>query len=315
MRWHKMIMKKLKFIPLACMVFMISMLAIGCSNSSSNSEKESEGEAKTRTVKTIKGDVEVPANPKRIVVNFYQGDLLALGVKPIATEKAEGEVAFKNELDDVATIDKWEPEEVMALDPDLLIVTSEEDYEKLNKIAPTILIPFGEFSTEERVTLLGDAVGKQEEAKKVLDNFSNKVEDSKDKLDKAGVMDKTFTLLESHSGKTWIYGNKYGRGGEIFYDYLDLKAPAVIEKEIIDADQYREISLEALPEYCGDYVINSTWGGKDTLSNNDVWNNTTAVKEGRVIKTSAELYFYVDIYSMDVQLDKFVNAILDTTNK
>ncbi len=240
-----MIMKKLKFIPLACMVFMISMLAIGCSNSI-NSDNESEGEAKTRTVKTIKGDVEVPANPKRIVVNFYQGDLLALGVKPIATEKAEGEVAFKNELDDVATIDKWEPEEVMALDPDLLIVTSEEDYEKLNKIAPTILIPFGEFSTEERVTLLGDAVGKQEEAKKVLDNFSKKVEDSKDKLDKAGVMDKTFTLLESHSGKTWIYGNKYGRGGEIFYDYLDLKAPAVIEKEIIDADQYREISLEAL---------------------------------------------------------------------
>jgi len=299
-------MKKLKFIPLACMVFMISMLAIGCSNSI-NSDNESEGEAKTRTVKTIKGDVEVPANPKRIVVNFYQGDLLALGVKPIATEKAEGEVAFKNELDDVATIDKWEPEEVMALDPDLLIVTSEEDYEKLNKIAPTILIPFGEFSTEERVTLLGDAVGKQEEAKKVLDNFSKKVEDSKDKLDKAGVMDKTFTLLESHSGKTWIYGNKYGRGGEIFYDYLDLKAPAVIEKEIIDADQYREISLEAL--------INSTWGGKDTLSDNDVWNNTTAVKEGRVIKTSAELYFYVDIYSMDVQLDNFVDAILATTDK
>ena len=309
-----MIMKKLKFIPLACMVFMISMLAIGCSNSI-NSDNESEGEAKTRTVKTIKGDVEVPANPKRIVVNFYQGDLLALGVKPIATEKAEGEVAFKNELDDVATIDKWEPEEVMALDPDLLIVTSEEDYEKLNKIAPKILIPFGEFSTEERVTLLGDAVGKQEEAKKVLDNFSKKVEDSKDKLDKAGVMDKTFTLLESHSGKTWIYGNKYGRGGEIFYDYLDLKAPAVIEKEIIDADQYREISLEALSEYCGDYVINSTWGGKDTLSDNDVWNNTTAVKEGRVIKTSAELYFYVDIYSMDVQLDNFVDAILATTDK
>ena len=309
-----MIMKKLKFIPLACMVFMISMLAIGCSNSI-NSDNESEGEAKTRTVKTIKGDVEVPANPKRIVVNFYQGDLLALGVKPIATEKAEGEVAFKNELDDVATIDKWEPEEVMALDPDLLIVTSEEDYEKLNKIAPTILIPFGEFSTEERVTLLGDAVGKQEEAKKVLDNFSKKVEDSKDKLDKAGVMDKTFTLLESHSGKTWIYGNKYGRGGEIFYDYLELKAPAVIEKEIIDADQYREISLEALSEYCGDYVINSTWGGKDTLSDNDVWNNTTAVKEGRVIKTSAELYFYVDIYSMDVQLDNFVDAILATTDK
>lgn len=98
-----MTMKKLKFIPIACTIFMISMLAIGCSNSSN--DKESAGEAKTRTVKTIKGEIEVPANPKRIAVNFYQGDLLALGVKPIATEKAEGETAFKEELKGVKEIE------------------------------------------------------------------------------------------------------------------------------------------------------------------------------------------------------------------
>ena len=310
-----MIIKRMKFIPLACMVFIISMLAIGCSNSS-NINKKSEAEPNTRKVRTVKGDIEVPTNPKRVAVSCYQGDLLALGVKPIATEKPKEESAFKNELDGVATIEKWEPEEVMELDPDLLIVVKEEDYEKLNKIAPTILIPFGELTTEERVTLIGEAVGKQEEAKKVIDNFKQKVKDSKEKLNKAGVMDKTFTLIESDSGKTlMIFGNKYGRGGEIFYDYLDLKAPDIIEKEIIDADQYRELSLEALPEYCGDYVINSTWGGPNILADNDIWNNIKAVKEGRVIKTSGELYFYADIYSMNVQLDKFVDAILDTTNR
>ncbi|WP_330654370.1 ABC transporter substrate-binding protein [Metaclostridioides mangenotii] len=310
-----MIIKRMKFIPLACMIFIISMLAIGCSNSS-NINKKSEAEPNTRKVRTVKGDIEVPSNPKRVAVSCYQGDLLAMGVKPIATEKPKEESAFKNELAGVATIEKWEPEEVMELDPDLLIVVKEEDYEKLNKIAPTILIPFGELTTEERVTLIGEAVGKQEEAKKVIDNFKQKVKDSKEKLNKAGVMDKTFTLIESDSGKTlMIFGNKYGRGGEIFYDYLDLKAPDIIEKEIIDADQYRELSLEALPEYCGDYVINSTWGGPNILADNDIWNNIKAVKEGRVIKTSAELYFYVDIYSMDVQLDKFVDAILDTTNR
>jgi iron complex transport system substrate-binding protein len=306
--------KNAKLISIACLIFMFSILLIGCSNTSNN-DKETPEESKTRTVKTVKGEIEVPANPKRIAVNFYQGDLVALGVKPIATDKAEGETAFKEELDGVAEVEKWDPEEVMALDPDLLIVTSDEQYEKLHKIAPTVLIPFGEFSTEDRLTLIGEVVGKQEEAKKVLDDFSNKVEVSKDKLKKAGVMDKTFTLLESHSGKTWIYGNKWGRGGEVFYDYLDLKAPDVIEKEIIDADQYREISLEALPEYCGDYVINPAWDGPDTLTDNDLWNNIAAVKEGRVIKTSAELYFYVDIYSMNVQLDKFVDDILATTNK
>ncbi len=310
-----MIIKRMKFIPLVCMVFIISVLAIGCSNSS-NINKKSEAEPNTRKVRTVKGDIEVPSNPKRVAVSCYQGDLLALGVKPIATEKPKEESAFKNELAGVATIEKWEPEEVMELDPDLLIVVKEEDYEKLNKIAPTILIPFGELTTEERVTLIGEAVGKQEEAKKVIDNFKQKVKDSKEKLDKAGVMDKTFTLIESDSGKTlMIFGNKYGRGGEIFYDYLDLKAPDIIEKEIIDADQYRELSLEALPEYCGDYVINSTWGGPNILADNDIWNNIKAVKEGRVIKTSGELYFYADIYSMNVQLDKFVDAILDTTNR
>lgn len=56
-------------------------------------------------------------------------------------------------------------------------------------------------------------------------------------------------------------------------------------------------------------------GGKDTLTESEIWNNISAVKEGKVIKTSAELYFYVDIYSMDVQLDKFVDDILATTNK
>jgi iron complex transport system substrate-binding protein len=314
-RRYKVIGKKLKLTTIACMIFMISMLAIGCSNSS-NINKKSEAEPKTRRVRTIKGDIEVPSNPKRVAVSCYQGDLLALGVKPIATEKPKEESAFKNKLAGVATIEKWEPEEVMELDPDLLIVVKEEDYEKLNKIAPTILIPFGELTTEERVTLIGEAVGKQKEAKKVIDNFKQKVKDSKEKLNKAGVMDKTFTLLESDSGKTlMIFGNKYGRGGEIFYDYLDLKAPDIIEKEIIDADQYRQLSLEALPEYCGDYVINSTWGGPNILTDNDIWNNIKAVKEGRVIKTSGELYFYADIYSMNVQLDKFVDAILDTTNR
>jgi len=216
-----------------------------------------EDASKTRTVKTVKGDIEVPVNPKRIVINYFQGDLLALGVKPIAMNTVGGKTAFEEELKDVKEIEKWEPEEVMALEPDLIIVIDEEQYEKLHKIAPTILVPFTEISAEERLTLIGDAVGKQEEAKKLLNDFDKKIEESKQKLEKAGIMDKTFTLLENNSGKVWVFGNKWGRGGEVFYNYLDLKAPDIIEKEIIDADQYRELSLEALPEYCGDFIIKS----------------------------------------------------------
>ncbi|MBS5786837.1 MAG: ABC transporter substrate-binding protein [Clostridioides difficile] len=312
-----MSLKKIKLITIACIVFMISMLAIGCTNSSSSSSsrEKMEDASKTRTVKTVKGDIEVPVNPKRIVINYFQGDLLALGVKPIAMNTVGGKTAFEEELKDVKEIEKWEPEEVMALEPDLIIVIDEEQYEKLHKIAPTILVPFTEISAEERLTLIGDAVGKQEEAKKLLNDFDKKIEESKQKLEKAGIMDKTFTLLENNSGKVWVFGNKWGRGGEVFYDYLDLKAPDIIEKEIIDADQYRELSLEALPEYCGDFIIKSVWDEKDNLKDNNLWKNISAVKEDRVITTNAELYYYMDIYSMNAQLDIFVNDILKTIKK
>ncbi len=311
-RGNEINMKKLKFISIGLIIIMFSTLLIGCSKSSTEGE-ESNKEKKTRVVSTVMGDIEVPTNPKRIVINYFQGDLLALGVKPLATGNSQGETAFKDEVKDVKIIEKWESEEIMALEPDLIIVISKEEYEKYKKIAPTIVIPFTEMSSEERLTLIAEAVGKQEEAKKVINTFYKKVEDSKEKLKKAGVMDKTFTLIEHWDKEIMVFGNKWGRGGEIIYDYLDLKAPEVIEKDIINGDQNRSISIEILPEYSGDYIIQAVWkSGKDNLKENKVWNNLPAVKNDRVIKTDGDLFFFMDLYSMDKQLDYIVNAILKT---
>ncbi|HDK7157283.1 ferrichrome ABC transporter substrate-binding protein [Clostridium sporogenes] len=309
--------KKLKMTFITCLILMFSALVVGCAKSTStNSGGELDKDRKTRTISTAMGKVEVPANPKRIVVNYFQGDLLALGVKPLAMSRMEGDSALKNELKGVKIIEKWEPEEIMAFKPDLIIVISEEQYKKFNKIAPTVLIPFTKISSEERVTLIAEAVGKQEEAKKVINNFKNKVETSKKKLEAAGVMDKTFTLIEQDTKQITVFGNKWGRGGEILYDYLGLKAPDVIKKEIINGEQYKEVSLEAFPEYSGDYIIQAVWNyGGDNLKDNNVWTNLPAVKENRVIKTDWNLFFYKDLYSMDKQLDYMVNAILKTIKK
>ncbi|AUM97824.1 ferrichrome ABC transporter substrate-binding protein [Clostridium botulinum] len=309
--------KKLKITFITCLILMFSALVVGCSKSTStNSGGKSDKEHKTRTISTAMGKVEVPANPKRIVVNYFQGDLLALGVKPLATSRMEGDSALKNELKGVKIVEKWEPEEIMAFKPDLIIVISEEEYKKFNKIAPTVVVPFTKISSEERLTLIAEAVGKQEEAKKVINNFKNKVETSKKKLEAAGVMDKTFTLIEQDTKQITVFGNKWGRGGEILYDYLGVKAPNVIKKEIINGEQYKNVSLEAFPEYSGDYIIQAVWNyGGDNLKDNNLWRNLPAVKANRVIKTDWNLFFYKDLYSMDKQLDYIVNAILKTTKK
>lgn len=50
--------------------------------------KASEAVSQTRTISTVKGDVEVPNNPQRVVVDYLVGDVVALGVTPLGVARA-----------------------------------------------------------------------------------------------------------------------------------------------------------------------------------------------------------------------------------
>ena len=55
---------------------------------------------------------------------------------------------------------------------------------------------------------------------------------------------------------------------------IRFKALDVIQNEIIAKDQYREISLESVKDYAGDYIIFEGEVGK--LENNSVWQSIPA---------------------------------------
>ena len=51
-------------------------------------------------------------------------------------------------------------------------------------------------------------------------------------------------------------GSHFARGGSILYDIWKLKAPSAVQAEMVDADTpYKVVSLEALPEYTGDFIL------------------------------------------------------------
>ncbi|KAA2283246.1 AraC family transcriptional regulator, partial [Clostridioides difficile] len=60
------------------------------------------------------------------------------------------------------------------------------------------------------------------------------------------------------------------------------------------------------------YIFRSSFEGMVDLSDNSIWNNIPAVKEGRLIDMSFGLFFYNDIYSLDKQLDFIVDNLLKT---
>ncbi|MFF2886260.1 ABC transporter substrate-binding protein [Paenibacillus sp. NPDC057967] len=271
----------------------------------------------TRMVNTLKGEVEVPVNPQRVVVLYLMGDLLALGIKPVGISTLVGgdDAAIASELDGITTLGDGQPspEAVIALDPDLIIVTTDEIYNNLNKIAPTIYIPY-DLPVEERMEILGEIFGKEDQAKGLMDNLYEKVELSKQKLQQAGILDKTVTIMESNKGSMAVMvGMGYGRGSQIIYQYLGLKAPEIVQQEIDNSKNdatSMDVSYEVLPQYAGDYVFRSAFEGMADLSDNPIWNNIPAVKEGRLIDMSFGLFFYNDIFSLEKQLDFVVDSLL-----
>lgn len=275
----------------------------------SKAEESDSSKEGTRTISTSLGDVEVPANPQRVIATYGMGDIIALGVIPVASYDAKG-TAYEKEVAEVPVWSKFEAEEIMSYDPDLILVVNQEQYDEVSKIAPTVIIPFTELSMEERVTFLGEILNKQDEAKKALSDFKEKIAKAKETLDAKGIGSQTFSIFEYGSnGGIWVYGDKWGRGGDIIYSQLGLHAPDIIQKEIIGKDQYREVSMEAVNEYAGNYIVFS--GETGDLSENPVWDSIPAVKAGNVIYIDDTLFYDIDLYSSSVQLEYLMKELLN----
>ncbi|MCM3171367.1 AraC family transcriptional regulator [Paenibacillus sp. MER 99-2] len=271
----------------------------------------------TRTVSTVKGDIVVPADPKRVVVLYLQGDVVALGIKPIATSDVYDGAAYKNELEGVNSLGTWfepNPEAVIDLDPDLIIVPSEETYNLLKDIAPTVYIPYEKLTTEERLVNIASIFGKEQEAEKLLTDLNSKVEESKKTLADAGILDKTVSIVEGgFKGMVVVESKQFGRGSQAVYEYLGMKAPDIVQQKIdvVSDAAGSTVSMEVLPEYVGDYLFRSTYEGMDNLTDNPIWSSIPAVKEGRLIEIDFDFFYYSDVYSINKQLDFVVEHLLD----
>ena len=290
----------------------VGVLASGCTvqTMKTNTESTQEATEETRVIRTEQGEIEIPANPQRVIVTYYVGDALALGVKPAATYDPTGS-AYEKELEGIPVWDTFEAEQLIAYEPDLFIVVNQEQYDIASKIAPTILLNFRDLSMEERVLFMGEILNKKEEAASAIKGFNLKCEEARAALAGKNILEKTFSVIES-DGKSaiWVYGDKYGRGGELLYSSLGFHAPEIVEKEIIAGEQYKEVSLEVISDYIGDYII-IAWG-LNGLEGNKIWESLPAVKNGNVISVDFNLFFYNDIYSSNVQLDYLMNALLKT---
>lgn len=305
-----------KLIILCFTIFSTLIFAVGCSNT--NESNGSTQNNDTNIVSTVMGDIEVPVNPERVVVNWYIGDAFTLGLNVVGHAAWEQEtMPFYDKFADSTKIESWEPEEVMSLEPDLIITYSEDDFEKFNKIAPVLVIPESGISSLERVKIIGEATGKSAEAEAAVASFEAKLEDAKKNFNSGVFEGKTFSIMEDWGPSGEWSGVAYetgSRGGTLVYKYLELKYPDKLAELIEETNKKRgTISYEVAHEYFGDYILWFQQEGKESeYAKTDIWKSIPAVVEGRVVEIPGEylgLFYYSDVTSLTAQLDYMVNAL------
>lgn len=271
-------------------------LLIGCSQSASQTTSEANSTAsqknQTRPYTDYLGHAgNIPVSPARIIYSGETfGDMLALGVKPIGGFGYANQI-FEDQLHDVENVGfPINLEKVLELQPDLIIHanTEEKEYEQLAKIAPTVI--FDTFAPlEERMTQLGDILGKPEAATKWLDDYKRKSEEMWKKLKESGVMKEgeTASVFTYYPGDRLFVMARTGLS-QVLYDPNGFKPTAPIQ-EILDAQKgFELISVEHLPEIAGDriFILNtpSEEAQKSTqeLLKSRIWRDLPAVKNGSV---------------------------------
>lgn len=294
----------------------------GCSSASAGSSAEGEGaattdagaSAATRTVDTDKGPVEIPANPQTIVSDYYLGEFLAVDVKPvIASPYALNNPFLAGLCDGIEALNTTSAETSLEMiaekQPDLIVTITEADYDKYSKIAPTVYIQDGKRSDEELFRYIASLVNKEDAAEAYINEFNDQVAMVKDEMVSI-VGDRTVSILEVWPQEIYTMGSRFARGGSILYDMWGLKAPEPIQSTMVEGDEtYKVISVEALPDYAGDFILYGVLDGADSayVDDSQLWQNLPAVKADRVLPYEQVAFMHRDPITLSHQLDIFVD--------
>lgn len=335
-----------KLLPLALIVLLISVFAVGCGsddnnnnnagvNDNNNTENNEENNAaennnseegsSTITVNHLLGETkDVPVNPGKVVVFdygildvFQSLDIDAVigvpqGNIPEYLSAFNDEAKYTN----VGTLFEPDFEVIYGLEPDLIIISGRqaEAYDELSKIAPTISVAL---DTEDFVNsfkgnmeLIGKIFGVEEAMNEELVKIDDKIAELNNAATSSDV---SGLVVMANDGSLSAYGpgSRFG----IIHNEFGVEAS---DPKIEIANHGQNISFEYIldqdPEYI--FVIDkaAVAGGEtsaEAMFDNELIEGTKAAEEGNIIFMDP-FYWYVatgGLTSFNGMVDDVLNAV------
>ncbi len=291
------------------LVLVLAVFVAGCSKDAGTADKEeSSGEKDMIPYQSETGPVEVPANPERVVVlGMYAGNVLSLGVDIVGVDQyAKANPHFEAELKDVPVVTEDDLEEIVALEPDLIIgLSNMKNIDKLQEIAPTVTYTYGKLDYIEQHIEIGQLLGKEDEATKWAEEFQAEAKATGEEVRAEIGEDATVSVFENADKQLYLYGDGWARGTDVLYQEMGLQMPATVQ-EATEKDGYFAVSSEVMPEYMGDYVILSMNSDYDSsFMETETYKNTPAVQDDHVLKVDAKKVFFNDPRTLEYELGTF----------
>ncbi|MCR1898803.1 ABC transporter substrate-binding protein [Irregularibacter muris] len=320
--------KKLMYLIGICLLVTSMVLSLtacgGTKDNPDNSSDKEEISAEEKITDAMGNEVTVPSNPERVIASYLEDHLVALGIKPVAQWSVNDGASIQGYLQDalegIPTIPHDLPfEAVQQFSPDLIIMNSASmveggKYDQYNKIAPTYVIGTEESNNwRDQLLRVGKVFNKTEEAEKVLEEYDQKAEESKAKIESA-VGNPSVAAIWLVGGNFFVV-NESLSSGTVMYEDLGLKVPEVV-KEISSSGEsnWNAISLEKLVELDAEHIflINSDTASGSTALSDTLWKSIPAVKAGNVYEFSPdESWLYTGAIANEQIIDNVLESLVE----
>lgn len=318
-----MLRKKMNYIKVPFLLSLLLLLSACGEDTTPKVDKEDTSKAEEPSTRTVTDDsgreVEIPIKPERVVTDWYLGQILAVGVKPVMGNASyAGFLEQHYNQDEILDIGDVQTslEKIVEVKPDLIITWDTEKVESYEKIAPTIVFGETKYKTaQEEILAMGDFLGREEGAKVFVEDFDQRIAAAKEKILNAVPEGSTFSLYQVAEKNAHVIANNSIAGGRAFYQILGMKPPQKIQElfDTKESDYGRyPISFETIGDYEGDYVL-VNMVAENSGNFPPTWRNLNAVKNNEVIELDPLYYFPSDPLSTLHQAEEIAEKIVELT--
>ncbi|MDQ0114104.1 ABC transporter substrate-binding protein [Paenibacillus harenae] len=298
----------------------ISILIIaGCSQKESTTSPVSENQVNDAlfpiTIEHAGGSTTIPERPERIVEVAYAADYFKALEVPLLGSTAidwtgTGNMITAPYLDlqgvEAVPMVDYKPnlEQILALKPDLIValVDQKDQYDKLNKIAPTILLDLNQSDWRTVFKIIAKSVGKLESADNILKKLDAQIQKAQQEV----------TMKDA----VWVHGTfssdkQIALGGplsyaDIVYKELNISPSSIVPKGWTDMVS-KEAFIDADPETIFIYSPREPEKILETWKKDALFGNLKAVKNNRVILLEQSYWENPGPISIEKRLQDILN--------